>query len=345
MRTALLFVAALLQGAAAINVCVVLDPGFDMLSHDTTDTASVTSDSSLTGFNADVRRHVFEDRLGWEYSVRVLSSWSEVIVRVRTGECDVGWAPFYVSGNRERCSVNSDTCLSLEGGVNYSADISAYRCCVDFSVNYYPWRVSIMAESSGRKNFFEALIDSMASSFVINFICFAFLFMVVGGHLIWIAERSGNEGFPASYLDGIDDAIWWAVVTATTVGYGDKVPTSPPGRILAMIFMTIGIALFSVLSGHISASFIESRASLNAVVSLADLEGKRVCACARAHFRPSRLAKRAPIPRRVLRVPRIAMRTVPRAAPAPRASCSACVCVCVRACARARVQTRSCWTT
>ena len=67
------------------------------------------------------------------------------------------------------------------------------------------------------------------------------------------------------------------MVTATTVGYGDKVPTSPAGRLIAMAFMTIGIALFGVLSGHLSASFVDSRASVNAITTVADLAGRRVC--------------------------------------------------------------------
>ena len=43
--------------------------------------------------------------------------------------------------------------------------------------------------------------------------------MVIGGHFMWLAERKHNpDVFPTAYFEGIDDAIWWAMVTATTVG-------------------------------------------------------------------------------------------------------------------------------
>jgi voltage-gated potassium channel len=51
------------------------------------------------------------------------------------------------------------------------------------------------------------------------------------------------------------DAFWWAFVTITTVGYGDHYPTSGPGRLMAMILMTIGVGIFAVLTSYL-ASFL-----------------------------------------------------------------------------------------
>ena len=42
-------------------------------------------------------------------------------------------------------------------------------------------------------------------------------------------------------------------MTATTVGYGDKVPVTPPGKLIAAIYMLVGIALFAILSGLLAA--------------------------------------------------------------------------------------------
>ena len=64
--------------------------------------------------------------------------------------------------------------------------------------------------------------------------------LVAAGHLIWLAEHSGNpEQFPKGYLNGIDDGVWWAAVTVTSVGYGDKVPESITGRLIAFFWMII----------------------------------------------------------------------------------------------------------
>jgi voltage-gated potassium channel len=54
------------------------------------------------------------------------------------------------------------------------------------------------------------------------------------------------------------DGIWWAVVTVTTVGYGDKYPTTVEGRIIAMVVMLFGIAFLSVLTATIASRFVKT---------------------------------------------------------------------------------------
>jgi voltage-gated potassium channel len=54
------------------------------------------------------------------------------------------------------------------------------------------------------------------------------------------------------------DGIWWAVVTITTVGYGDLYPKSVEGRIIAMVVMFVGIGFLSVLTATIASRFIQT---------------------------------------------------------------------------------------
>lgn len=54
----------------------------------------------------------------------------------------------------------------------------------------------------------------------------------------------------------LNDAIWWAFVTATTVGYGDISPASPGGRIVAVVLMLVGIGFISTLTGTIASYFV-----------------------------------------------------------------------------------------
>jgi voltage-gated potassium channel len=53
-----------------------------------------------------------------------------------------------------------------------------------------------------------------------------------------------------------EDAIWWAMSTITTVGYGDKYPVSPEGRALAIALMVAGVGMFATLSGVLASWFL-----------------------------------------------------------------------------------------
>ncbi len=61
---------------------------------------------------------------------------------------------------------------------------------------------------------------------------------------------------PSANIQTGSDALWWAVVTITTVGYGDKVPTTNGGRIIAFTLMLTGIGIFSAITSYLSTMFI-----------------------------------------------------------------------------------------
>ena len=56
-----------------------------------------------------------------------------------------------------------------------------------------------------------------------------------------------------------EDALWWAYVTITTVGYGDKFPVTTEGRIIAVVLMTAGVGLFGTFTAYASSLFVEER--------------------------------------------------------------------------------------
>ncbi len=76
-------------------------------------------------------------------------------------------------------------------------------------------------------------------------VCWAFTF---GAGVLMAAIDPGFED--------MWDGVWWAWVTVTTVGYGDVVPVSGPGRLLAGIVMLMGLGLFSLITANFSAFFV-----------------------------------------------------------------------------------------
>lgn len=65
------------------------------------------------------------------------------------------------------------------------------------------------------------------------------------------------EDDPTSNIKTAEDAIWWAYVTITTVGYGDKYPITTEGRIIAAILMTTGVGVFGTFTGYLASWFVK----------------------------------------------------------------------------------------
>ena len=70
---------------------------------------------------------------------------------------------------------------------------------------------------------------------------------------ITISERT-VEG---SNIKTFSDGLWWAVTTVTTVGYGDRYPTTTEGRLLAVLLMITGISLVGVITASVAAWFVK----------------------------------------------------------------------------------------
>lgn len=65
------------------------------------------------------------------------------------------------------------------------------------------------------------------------------------------------ENVPEANIKTPSDALWWAFVTITTVGYGDKFPVTAVGRLIAAGLMIVGVGLFGTFTGYIAKFFVE----------------------------------------------------------------------------------------
>jgi voltage-gated potassium channel len=71
-----------------------------------------------------------------------------------------------------------------------------------------------------------------------------------------------EAGADNSNIKTAEDALWWAFVTITTVGYGDRYPVTVEGRILAVFLMILGVGVFATFSGFVAAWFLTPEAKL-----------------------------------------------------------------------------------
>ena len=83
---------------------------------------------------------------------------------------------------------------------------------------------------------------------------------IIVGALAAYAVESGN---PDSKITNLGDAFWWAIVTVTTVGYGDVYPVTTEGKIIASILMIIGIGVLGIFISTFGAALVESRLRKN----------------------------------------------------------------------------------
>ncbi|MGF1839169.1 ion transporter [Vibrio atlanticus] len=80
------------------------------------------------------------------------------------------------------------------------------------------------------------------------------IILVIFGAIAMLQLEKGVDG---SNIHSANDALWWAFVTITTVGYGDFYPVTYEGRIIAAILMTAGVGLFGTFTGFVASWFLE----------------------------------------------------------------------------------------
>lgn len=105
-----------------------------------------------------------------------------------------------------------------------------------------------------------------------------FLTVMIVGHLLWLAEHRSNAAIPKPYRSGVSQGIWCALVTFTTVGYGDIVPVTTFGRIISGLWMVLSIAIMSSLTAGIATTLalaFSDRPS-DTISSPRDMAGKRI---------------------------------------------------------------------
>ncbi len=152
---------------------------------------------------------------------------------------------------------------------------------VNFTQPYFRANIGLLINSNNPTIW--SRVKPLFQIAIISSIGVFFLAIFIVGNLIWLAEhRRNDEQFPKAYLPGIISGMWFALVTLTTVGYGDKAPVTKIGKIITSVWMiltmvaasslTAGIAsaLTIFLTGETTEKFVNTAALKNTRIAVVD---------------------------------------------------------------------------
>ena len=210
----------------------------------------VYEDREYSGFSIDVFDAIAEE-IGVVYSIYSVNSIAKMLDDVKRGEADVATAALGITSDREEM--------------------------LEFSHSYYETGLQIMIPQ--RENSISTVPFAILSIIFSKEVMFIFIFffgvLLISAHIIWFSEKNNNDDFPDSYWSGLGVSIWWAAVTVTTVGYGDKTPKGIPGRVFGLIWIFAGYFAFSYFTATVTSTVTLQEIESN-IQNVEDLYGHRV---------------------------------------------------------------------
>ncbi|MEM6721448.1 MAG: transporter substrate-binding domain-containing protein [Bacteroidota bacterium] len=152
---------------------------------------------------------------------------------------------------------------------------------VDFTQAVNPSGTGIaVSKELSKVSFLKKWMPILTSLFKLIGVLLLMLF--ISALIVWLIERKYGDGLKSDRgINNIADGLWWSAVTMTTVGYGDKVPSSKAGKILGIVWIFISIIFFSLFTAHASSQLSNWEASSN-VNTVDDLRGINVVAVAKS---------------------------------------------------------------
>lgn len=177
---------------------------------------------------------------------------------------------YYESVNGALKALDAEGIDVVVGPISITSDRVEY---VRFSQPFYNSSLAIVSNTGH-----ISLWDKIKPLFSLNLLyaVFGFVFLLaVVGTFFWLAERKKSpDQFPKDPVNGIGNGMWMAIVTMTTVGYGDKAPITLAGRIIAGSWMIISIIFATSMVAGIASVLSISATGSSVVTNIEQLSGK-----------------------------------------------------------------------
>jgi len=130
-----------------------------------------------------------------------------------------------------------------------------YEASMDLSQSFYKSGLAIAVPADAVGSRWIGVVGKILSPDILRAFGFLMLMCLTAGMILCLLEWPVNrEMFGDRSLRGIGHGIWWAVVTMTSVGYGDKVPKTAAGRIVAIVWMLFSVVFIASFTANITAS-------------------------------------------------------------------------------------------
>ncbi|MBP0000958.1 MAG: glycine betaine/L-proline ABC transporter substrate-binding protein ProX [Cyanobacteria bacterium SID2] len=212
---------------------------------------AIYKDRQYEGFSIELWESIAA-RLDLTYRLEGVGTLAKLLDDIERGQVDIAVSGISITAERERR--------------------------FDFSYPFFQSGLQVMV--SVERNTLMGIVIATISGIVIS----PQLYYGIGGfvtilfvvaHIIWLVERRNNPDFPSKYWPGIGEAFWWAAVTVTTVGYGDKTPKRILGKLFALVWMCVGYFVFAYFIATMTTTFTLDRLN-GSVRGPEDLDGHRV---------------------------------------------------------------------
>ena len=138
--------------------------------------------------------------------------------------------------------------LTLLGGIPFAPLLALFRI----------WRVTNLIRymhATGQRRFFRTLLHAPATSVLLSTLFLAIVVVTISSMFVVSYEVKS----PSSNIKTGADALWWSLVTVSTVGFGDRYPVTTGGRLIGVAIMVVGVGLFGVLSSFLASKFIRNQ--------------------------------------------------------------------------------------
>ena len=101
----------------------------------------------------------------------------------------------------------------------------------------------------------RSLIQDRANSALLTLLLMGILVLQFGSLGILYLE----EDAPGANILTASDALWYTIVTISTVGYGDRYPVTNPGRVVGSLIIVVGVGIFGTFTGYLANLFLSPR--------------------------------------------------------------------------------------